>query len=164
MANKSKLNAGVFSSVKDNWGTPPEFFDKLDSEYHFTLDPAAEPSNAKCSKFYTKEDDGLSKSWQGEIVFVNPPYGNQTKAWIEKARSEWEKGDCTIILLLASRTDNRWFHSFIYAVDGAKWWFTKGRIKFVDPDTGKKAGSPAFGSLIVIFEKGKIYRNVFEEV
>ncbi len=34
----------------------------------------------------------------------------------------------------------------------------------LDPDTGKPAGSPAFGSVIVEFHKSKVYKNVFIEV
>lgn len=47
------------------WATPQDFFDRLDAEFHFTLDPCALPDNAKCSKFFTPEDDGLLQDWGG---------------------------------------------------------------------------------------------------
>ena len=158
------MNKGMYSSKKDNWGTPKKLFNKLNEEYNFTLDPASDDINFLCKKHYTKEMDGLNQSWQGEKVFLNPPYGKGMIKWVEKARNEWLLGDCTIVLLLASRTDTHWFHDYIYAVDGAKWEFTERRVKFIDPDTGKEAGSPAFGSIIVTFEKGKVYRNTFIEI
>jgi len=46
-----------FSSKTDLWATPKEFFDKLNKEYNFTLDPCSTKENAKCPKFYTLEDD-----------------------------------------------------------------------------------------------------------
>lgn len=80
-------NALMFSSKTPEWATPQSLFDELDREFGFTLDPCATPENAKCKKFFTKEDDGLSKSWDGENVFCNPPYGRQLGAWVAKASS-----------------------------------------------------------------------------
>lgn len=74
-----------FSSQTNEWATPQDFFDKLNNEFHFTLDPCATKENAKCSKFYTQADDGLSKSWDNEIVWCNPPYGREIGKWVKKA-------------------------------------------------------------------------------
>lgn len=54
------------------WATPQEVFDDLDAEFHFTLDPCATPENAKCAKFYTKEQDGLTKNWGGADGILQP--------------------------------------------------------------------------------------------
>lgn len=54
--------------------TPQDFFDKLNDEFKFNLDPCATQENAKCEKYFTKEDDGLSKSRDNQNVFCNPPY------------------------------------------------------------------------------------------
>lgn len=56
--------ACMFSSKTDEWYTPQEFFDELDGEFHFVLDAAADETNAKCSRYYDKSADGLSKPWQ----------------------------------------------------------------------------------------------------
>lgn len=72
-----RLNPALFSSVKMDWATPQAFFDALDAEFHFTLDPCASPGNAKCGKFYTIADNGLEQDWAGETVFCNPPYGGR---------------------------------------------------------------------------------------
>ncbi len=64
---KSRLTSGVFSSTTDLWATPQEFFDELNNEFHFTLDPCALPENAKCKKFYTPLEDGLKQNWGGKL-------------------------------------------------------------------------------------------------
>lgn len=48
-----------------DWTTPQDFFDELDKEFHFTLDPCALPETAKCKAFFTPDDDGLKQSWGG---------------------------------------------------------------------------------------------------
>lgn len=57
------------SSKTDNWATPQDFFDNLNEEFHFTLDPCANEENHKCDLFYTKEQDGLTKDWGGGTWF-----------------------------------------------------------------------------------------------
>lgn len=70
---KSRLTKGLFSSTTDLWATPQAFFDQLDAEFHFTLDPCATPENAKCRKFFTIEDDGLRQSWGGVLRLLQSP-------------------------------------------------------------------------------------------
>lgn len=74
-----------FSSASNEWATPQAFFDQLNAEFNFTLDPCATPATAKCKKFFTEADDGLSKPWENERVFCNPPYGRVLKNWVRKA-------------------------------------------------------------------------------
>lgn len=74
----------MFSSATDEWETPQAFYNALNSEFHFTMDVCATPENAKCERFYTREQDGLSQDWTGETVFCNPPYGREMPKWIEK--------------------------------------------------------------------------------
>ena len=53
----------LFSSDKNYWETPQEFFDRLNEKYHFTLDAAASHNNHKVDKYFTAEDDGLKQNW-----------------------------------------------------------------------------------------------------
>lgn len=78
------MNKGLFTSNTDEYETPQDLFDKLNDEFHFTLDPCSTDQNAKCTKHFTKEQDGLSQDWTGEIVYCNPPYGRQISKWIRK--------------------------------------------------------------------------------
>lgn len=84
-----------FSSKSNEWETPQEVFDALNEEFHFTLDPASTDTNAKCRKHYTMKEDGLSKDWKGERVFLNPPYGTEIKKWVKKAWDEFSGGGRT---------------------------------------------------------------------
>ncbi len=74
------MNKVHYQSNSNEWETPQDLFDELNKEFQFTLDPCATPENTKCKKFYTKVDDGLSKSWNGEVVFMNPPYAEKSES------------------------------------------------------------------------------------
>lgn len=143
------MNTSVmFSSKTDQWATPQKFFDELNEEFKFTLDPCADENNRKCEKFFKKEQDGLKQSWAGEIVFCNPPYGRkETPLWVKKCFEEVHAGGCPcVVALLPARTDTRWFHKYIN--EKAKVKFIQGRLKFGD---GK---NPApFPSMVVVFKK-----------
>lgn len=76
-------NDVMFSSKTDLWETPQEFFDELDQEFHFDLDVCALPENAKCSRYYSPEQNGLSQPWEG-ICWCNPPYGREIGKWVQK--------------------------------------------------------------------------------
>jgi len=143
---KTPFNKDVhFSSASEEWETPQHIFDSLNEEFHFTLDPCATHKNAKCEKYYTKEDDGLAQSWAGERVFMNPPYGREIEKWIRKAWRSSLESNTIVVCLLPARTDTRWFHR--YCAEGMI-WFIQGRLKF-----GENENSAPFPSMIVIFPK-----------
>lgn len=135
----------MFSSQTDEWATPQKFFDRLNDEFHFTLDPCALPHNAKCERYYTPQEDGLLQDWGGEVVFCNPPYGRAIKDWVRKCSEEAQKPNTTVVALIPARTDTTYFHDFIYhkAQDIR---FVKGRLKFGD----SKIAAP-FPSMVVVF-------------
>ena len=89
---KTMINSGLFSSRTDEWATPLELFRKLNEEFDFDLDPCATPENAKCERYFTKEQDGLAQSWAGCRVFCNPPYGKEIGRWMEKCWKEAQGG------------------------------------------------------------------------
>lgn len=60
----------LLSSQTDEWATPQTLFDELNATFKFTLDPCATPENAKCAKFYAKEQDGLRQDWGGGSYMV----------------------------------------------------------------------------------------------
>ena len=137
------INDGLFISKTDMWATPQDFFDELDKEFRFTLDPCSTHENAKCKKHYTIEDDGLSKDWTGETVFCNPPYGKEIGKWVKKCM---ESGGGTRVALLPARTDTRWFHNYVYGK--AEIRFIKGRLKF-----GDSKNSAPFPSMVTIWKE-----------
>ena len=131
----------MFSSKTDLWATPQDFFNKLNNEFWFTLDPCSTEDNHKCDKYYTKEQDGLKQSRDNEIVYCNPPYGRELKKWVKKW-SEIKKG--ITVMLLPARTDTSRFHDYIY--NKAEIRFVKWRLKF----WWSKNSAP-FPRMVVIF-------------
>ena len=127
------------------WSTPQDFYDKLNKEFNFTLDPCATDSNHKCDKYFTIDDDGLIQNWGGYIVFCNPPYGRKISEWVEKCYNESKKQNTTVVMLIPARTDTRYFHEFIYN-KATEIRFIKGRLKF-----GGSKNSAPFPSMVVIF-------------
>lgn len=71
----------IFTANADEWGTPKEFFQTLDKEFKFTLDPCGDKNRILKSgiKTFDITDNGLNQSWQDENVFVNPPYSKKKK-------------------------------------------------------------------------------------
>jgi site-specific DNA-methyltransferase (adenine-specific) len=67
------MNRIHFKSTTVECSTSQAVFDELHAVYDFTLDPCATVENAKCKKYYTMANDGLSQSWKDERVFMNPP-------------------------------------------------------------------------------------------
>lgn len=136
---------GLFLSKNMEWETPQSFFNELNNEFHFTLDCCALPHNAKCERFFTPEEDGLSQDWEGERVFCNPPYGRTIYNWIHKCSIESKKPNTLVVALIPSRTDTKYFHEFIYK-KAKEIRFVKGRLKF----SNSKQLAP-FPSMVVIF-------------
>lgn len=142
-------------SDKDDWRMPRDLFLALDSVFHFTLDPCSTHENALCAKHFTKEENGLSQKWEGEIVFMNPPYCRNTGKWIRKAYEESTNG-ATVVCLIPARTDASYWHDYIFPY-AASIQFIKGRLQF----SGCK-NRAAFPSAIIVFNNflQGTYRNL----
>lgn len=145
------LRKAMVSSNTNEWETPQKLFDELNKEFHFTLDPCANIKNRKCKKYYNSRDDGLLKEWNKNIVFMNPPYGGNTKEWIKKAYYESRKG-CIVVCLIVSSTDRSYWHDYIFPF-ASQIRFVRGRLKF-----GNSKTTAPFASAIIIFSKN-IYNN-----
>ncbi len=146
----NKLDA-LFSSNSDEYSTPMWIYEKLDSEFRFTLDPCATEENHKCEKYFTKTQDGLAQPWKQERVFCNPPY-SEIGEWVKKAYKETRHKNTLVCMLIPSRTDTKWFHDYI--LHRAEIRFVKGRLKF-----GDGGGSAPFPSMVVIFRGAEMREN-----
>lgn len=141
----------AYMSDRMDWETPADLFAKLDDEFRFTLDAAASSSNHKCTKYYTAEDSAFDHEWGGETVFCNPPYGRAIAEWVRKCSMEASRKDTTVVMLLPSRTDTRWWHRYI--LNRAEVRFLPGRLRF--ETDGKPGGSAPFPSAIVVMRTGE---------
>lgn len=140
------MNRVHFSSKTNEWTTPQDLFETLNNIFSFTLDPCCTHETAKCVKHFTVEEDGLSKSWGGETVFMNPPYGRHIQAWLRKAYREGLRGDTPVVCLVPARTDTEFWHWYVMKANYVHLY--KGRIHFA----GAETGAP-FPSAIVVFGK-----------
>lgn len=136
------INTSLFSSASTEWETPQDFFNRLNKEFDFELDPCATDNNHKCSLYFTKEIDGLLQDWGNKRVYCNPPYGRGIDKWVAKCAGH--KG--LAVMLIPARTDTGWFHTYIYNKPNVEVRFIKGRLKFSNSEN-----SAPFPSMVVIF-------------
>ena len=141
-----RRNAARYYGRGRDWETPPEVFEPLDAEFHFTLDPCATAATAKCARYFTEADDGLGQSWAGEVVFMNPPYGREIYNWTAKAAAETAAG-ATVVGLLPASTDLLWWHRDVLEA-GAEIRYIRGRVRFLQ---GERWASGMFPSVVVVW-------------
>lgn len=137
------LNLGMYTSDQTEWETPQLLFDAYNDIYNFTIDVCAQPFNTKVDRYYTPEDDGLSQSWSGEVVWMNPPYGTEVPKWTLKAAKE-RKRAIAIVALLPARTDTAWWHDNVAPY--SELHFLRGRLSF-----DNTRGTAPFPSVIAIY-------------
>jgi phage N-6-adenine-methyltransferase len=132
--------------LKDLWETPIDLFIQLDSEFKFTLDPCCEEHTARCTKFYTYEQNGLVQDWEGETVFCNPPYSRgNIDVWMYKCFKESLKPRTKVVALVPVSTSSKWFHEFVLGKSDIR--YIKGRVRF----RGAPYTAP-FSSMIIIWK------------
>lgn len=157
--------------IIDDRGTDPALYEKLDRRFHFTLDAAAAPHNAKHERYFTRLSDGLVQSWEGERVWCNPPYSD-IRPWVEKATASG--AELVVMLLPANRTEQGWWQEWIephrdriFTIPGhhlktGRYWtpslrveFLPGRPRFVRYAEGRSTiepnERPPFGCCLAIW-------------
>ena len=141
-----RKNTAAQRAQSDMRRTPQDFFDRLDREFHFTLDAAAghEEGMHKCERYFTLDDDALQQSWATEsAVFCNPPYSG-IRPWIEKAYEESERHRIPVVLIVPSSTGLRWW---AWAFErAAEMRFVTGHMSFTD-----NKNRATFGTLVIVF-------------
>ena len=147
------MNAALLSSKNMCWCTPQDFFDKLNAEFGFVLDPAATDKKAKCSLYYTPETDGLSQSWIAAARYSAIRLTDARSASGFKRLSRKHAGGYPIVLLIPARTDTAYFHDYIYGK--AEIRFVRGRLRFTDDD-GNAADPAPFPSMVVIYNGERV--------
>jgi phage N-6-adenine-methyltransferase len=100
----------MFTSRTEEWTTPPHIIAVAERVLGaIDLDPCAEDACAvPAATHYTRGDDGLAGPWFGR-VYMNPPYGKQIRAWVDKVATAYETGEIdAAVVLVHARTDTRW--------------------------------------------------------
>lgn len=165
--NKHKIH----QDYRTEWETPKWIFKELDYRrvrYKWkkpVFDFAASAENALAARYWTIEDDSLSKSaddireaLQGLVgpVWLNPPYGRgQMKLWVEfigrvtEAITSPEMKITELAVLVPASTDTKWFEEMWWRAQHV--WFLTPRLRFRHPE--KKGINPPHGSCIFFFSK-----------
>lgn len=149
------------NSGNNEWYTPAEFIEAaVDVMGCIDLDPASNPianKVVKADKYYTAEDNGLDKTWSGN-VWLNPPYASDLIGkFADKLISERENYTQAIVLV-NNATETEWFNKVVSVASAV--CFPKSRVKFYMPDG--KTGAPLQGQAVLyIGEKPKEFTDVF---
>lgn len=140
------------------WFTPPMLLDPIREALggEITLDPAScdeAQVTVRARRYYTVEDNGLTKPWRAARVLVNPPYGHSAEngaassqgQWAKKALEEYDAGRAKkIVLVVRPSTEAEW------------WWklwrfpvvFVRGRVSFI-PGPGSSYTRPTIGTGLI---------------
>jgi hypothetical protein len=130
----------------NDWLTPPELLAALGP---FDLDPCAserQPWRTAVTE-YTRAEDGLARPWPaGSFVWLNPPYGSEAGAWVDRLARHGNG-----LALLFARTETRWFFESVWPAAWAL-FFLRGRLTFHLPGDGRasRAGHNSGGPSVLI--------------
>ena len=141
----------IFTANADEWGTPKAFFYTLDKEFGFTLDPCGDKNRVLKNgiKTFDISDNGINKSWQGERVFVNPPYSKENfRIWCEKVNSEKDHAEVIVLLCPLRRCSNIYFHDLILQYSELR--IVKGRLDFIPLKGQNMATNPSGSALCIL--------------
>lgn len=134
----------------DNWRTPPEIFQKLNEEFNFDLDAAADSENTLCDRFLGKQADALSPApWPGYRIFLNPPYGRMLEPFVRRAAKEAALGK-VVVALVPLRTRAAWFHEAVIG-RASEVRCVRKRIKFLRPDGTRPKFTGSCDSMIIVW-------------
>ena len=64
--------------------TPPDIWESLSKEFNFTIDCCASDKNHLLPRYYTIDDDCLTKDWSGEIAYIHPLFDGKIGKFVEK--------------------------------------------------------------------------------
>ena len=131
--------------LKDEWLTPPEILQELGP---FDLDPCSPEKRPwdTAKKHLTFRDNGLLHPCDG-YVWLNPPYGKQTKVWLERMAMH-NNG----IALVFARTETDMFFRFVWA-KATSIMFLRGRIKFYHADGTQAESDGGAPSVLIAYGK-----------
>lgn len=151
-SDRSPLTASQMDPDNNEYATPPEIWRPLSRAVDgFDVDPASGAESTPIAPTrYTKEDDGLSQAWHGD-VWLNPPWstngdGSAKEQWLKKARNEANRDAVNRVVTIApSDTGAHWFHEHVLAAD-AVCFVGPGRIPFQGADR-----NPSFALVIAVY-------------
>lgn len=141
-------------TTKDEWLTPPELIKSLGV---FDLDPCSpvnRPWPTALHHFHIL-DNGLLKEWFGR-VWLNPPYGKQLAAWMDRMAMH-SNG----VALTFARTDTNTFHDYVFPIADSI-FFIRQRLTFFNVDGTPGQSNGGAPSVLIAYgeQNSEALRNV----
>lgn len=127
----------------DDWQTPPHILTALG---RFDLDPCASTAqqHKTADTMWTVMDGGFIRKWKGR-VWLNPPYGRQTREWVRRLADHGNG-----IALVFARVDTPLFQDEIF-VRATGLMFLRQRIFFIQRDGARAKSSGGAPSVLVAY-------------
>lgn len=163
------MAGAIMTSQRDDWNTPGELLEPV-REFlgAIDLDPCWNRTSLTEPKvgfdLANQGQDGLKLPWGKCRVFVNPPWGRVIGQWCVKAELEKRENGAGIVMLLPANTDTKAWQLIVFPHAEAI-CFMKGRVAFIDPETGQPAEQGVTkGAAFVYFGRRsyKDFQRVFE--
>ena len=120
----------VGKSNKTEYSTPPKIVEPLIKEFNITRDVCASLENYKLPDYWTKKDNALALTWEGNC-WMNPPFGRDLRKWVKKAYSEASNG--TKVCLIPVRSNTKWWSE---VAPKAEIRFINGEVNFNNQPRG----------------------------
>lgn len=166
-ARKTKIKSHHLAknAAAVEWYTPPEYIAAARAAMGgIDLDPAScekAQQTVKAGRFYTAEDDGLSKPWKGK-VWLNPPYTRGViAAFANKAVTEIKRGRVeSLCMLTNAQTDASWWQSL--ATHSAGICLTSKRIRFQNPENSLNDRSTIGQSVFYFGDDAERFQTHFQ--
>ena len=161
----TELNTNQDTS-SNAWYTP-EWLVKIIREVLGSIDtdPAScdiAQSIVNAGKYYTKENSGLDKAWNGN-VFMNPPYSRELyPVFVNVFLQQWLQNTINQgIVLTRNNTDTKATQSLLHQCDNAL--FLNERIVFWNPKkpTGKQTDK--CGHIVFLFSDNLQSQDLFKQ-
>lgn len=117
------------AAITTTWLTPPPIIESLGGWRSFRTDPCGFDNGEHFRTAHTaicEPDDGLAAEWDGRS-FVNPPYGAEAGAWLQKLANH-DQGTA----LIFARTETEVFQRDVFE-RAAGLLFLAGRLHFYYP-------------------------------
>lgn len=126
------------------WLTPISLVQKLGE---FDLDPCAFPGHLTAKRLIILPEDGLASEWSGR-VWLNPPYGEHAKHWLNKLKAHGNG-----VALVFARLETNWLQPIIKDTGV---FLMRGRVKFIKPGHSVGLSSAGTGSILIPFGRKNI--------
>lgn len=133
---------------KDEWLTPPEIIDSLES---FDLDPCAPIDRPwdTAKNYWTTENNGLLMPWEGR-VWLNPPYGLEAASWLNRMCLHGNG-----IALIFARTETKMFFQYVWGHANAL-LFIEGRLHFYHVNGTRSKSNAGAPSVLIAYGKNNV--------